>query len=119
MKKTLVIGASTKQHKYAYKAVCMLLDYGHEVVAIGSKPGQIRDVKIETSLLNYDAVDTVTLYINPERQTSYYDYILSLKPKRIIMNPGTENDYFKNIAINNEIEVVEHCTLVMLNIGSF
>ena len=64
-------------------------------------------------------IDTITLYISPARQVAEYDYILNLKPKRIIFNPGTENEEFKNLAKEKNIEVVEDCTLVMLCKGIY
>jgi hypothetical protein len=49
----------------------------------------------------------------------YYDYILSLKPKRIIFNPGTENEELMKLAKQNNIQPVVACTLVMLSIGNY
>lgn len=119
MKKTLVISASLKSHRYSNKAVCLLNDYGHEVIAVGQKKGKINGIKVYTDKVEIKDVDTVTLYLSPRRQTEYFDYILSLKPKRIIMNPGTENDEFKQISLASGVEVVEHCTLIMLNMGTY
>jgi len=119
MKKTIVIGASLKSHRYSNKAVRLLTDYGHAVIAIGSKTGQIEDIEIYTEKIKVDNVDTITIYLSPKRQIDYYDYILNLKPKRIIMNPGTENDELKVKALDAGIEVVEHCTLIMLNMELF
>ena len=62
----------------------------------------------------YDNIDTITLYLNPKNQIPYEDYILSIKPRRIIFNPGTENPKFMNRAQNEGIEVLKACTLVML-----
>ena len=119
MKKTLVISASLKPHRYSNKAVCLLNDYGHEVIAIGQKKGKINGIKVYIEKVDVEDVDTVTLYLSPRRQTEYFEYILGLKPKRIIMNPGTENTEFKQMALTSGIEVVEHCTLIMLNMGAY
>lgn len=119
MKKTLVISASLKSHRYSNKAVCLLVDNKHEVFAIGQKEGEIKDVSVFTSPFEIDDLDTISLYLSPKRQVEYYDYFLSLKPKRIIMNPGTENDELEKLAIENGIEVVRHCTLVMVNFGTY
>jgi hypothetical protein len=119
MKKTIVIGASSKAHRYSNKAVSLLRDYGHEVIAIGNKKGTIKDVTIETEKIKVDDVDTITLYLSAQNQIEFYDYIIGLHPKRIIMNPGTENDDLKGLAIKNNIEVIEHCTLVMLNLNHY
>lgn len=119
MKKTVVLGASTKDYRYSYKAICLLNDHDIEIIAIGSKPDEIRGIEIHSTEVPVEDVHTVTIYLNASRQIEYYDYILRLKPKRIIFNPGTENDELKELAIKNGIEVVEHCTLVMLNFGTY
>ena len=119
MKKTLVLSASLKPYRYSHKAVCLLNDYNHEVVAIGSQKGKIHNIKVQTDKVAVENVDTVTLYLSPRKQAEFYDYIVALKPKRIIMNPGTENPEFKELAIRHNIEVIEHCTLVMLNMGVY
>ena len=90
-KKTLVLGASENPARYGNKAIYALRRKGHEVVAIGRRKGQVLDVPIDTEQKPLEGVDTVTLYLNPTNQQPYIDYILSLKPKRIIFNPGTEN----------------------------
>jgi predicted CoA-binding protein len=118
-KKTLVFGASDKPHRYSYLAMKSLLAKGHEVIGIGKHNGTVADVEIETEQQPYENIDTVTLYINPAHQKEYYDYILSLKPKRIIFNPGTENPELEELARNNQIEAVEACTLVMLSTGQY
>lgn len=119
MKKTIVISASLKSYRYSYKAVCLLDDNDIEVVAIGSAAGKIRTIKVLTEKIAVEGIHTVSLYLSAKRQAEYYDYIFSLNPKRIIMNPGAENDDFKKRALEKNIEVVEHCTLVMLNRGIF
>jgi len=120
MKKTIVIGASTKDYRYSNKAVCLLEDYKHEVIAIGNKKGKIRDIRIITEKLMFDDVDTIALYLSPKHQKDYYDYILNdIIPNRIIMNPGTENQELKKLAEAKDILVEEQCTLVMLNMDMF
>jgi len=119
MKKTLVIGASEKPHRYSYKAVKLLNKHQHEVVAFGTRKGKIDDINIEIEKKDFQNIHTITLYINPERQKDYYQYILDLKPQRIIFNPGTENNELAEIAQKNNIETVFNCTLVMLNSGIF
>lgn len=118
-KKTLVIGASENPSRYSNRAIHMLRTTGHEVVAIGARPGMVLDVKFGTEMTDFEGVDTVTLYLNPDNQKPYYDYILALKPKRIIFNPGTENDELASIALGHDIVPVEACTLVMLSIGKY
>jgi len=115
MKKTVVIGASTNSDRYSYMATVSLLRHGHEVVPIGLKEGQIESVNILTGMPAVSDVHSVTMYINPQRQPEYYDYILSLKPKRIIFNPGTANPELMQLCAANNIEVTEACTLVLLS----
>lgn len=119
MKKTLVLGATTNPERYAYLAATRLLGHGHEVALVGIKTGKIGDQEIQHGHPAIADVDTVTLYLGPERQHEYYDYILSLKPKRIIFNPGTENPELVQLAEKQGIETVEGCTLVMLSIGVY
>jgi uncharacterized protein len=118
-KKTLVIGASPNNERYSWMAVNRLRQYGHLVVAYGNKSGTIADVSIETDLPHPDDIDTVTMYMNAQRQAELHDYILSLNPKRIIFNPGAENPALEQLAEERGIETVEGCTLVMLSIGNY
>ena len=126
MKKTIVLGASPNPERYGYKATKRLKQAGHEVIPVGIKKGHIDGIKIQnpplpigTPLEQYKDVDTVTLYLNPENQKQYYDYILSLKPKRIIFNPGTENVDLMKMAKKNGIETEIGCTLVMLSLDDY
>jgi hypothetical protein len=114
-KKTVVIGASAKADRYSNRAVRMLTKAGHDTIALGFEHASIDYTPIETDWKKYDNVDTVTLYVNPMRQKEYYDYILSLHPKRIIFNPGTENEELKKLAVENKIQPLEACTLVLLS----
>ena len=118
-KNTLVLGASDNSSRYSYVAVQRLRSNGHPVKAIGKHQGIVADVEIETEKQPYHAIDTVTLYINPAHQKEYYEYILSLNPKRIIFNPGTENQELEELARTNHIEAVEACTLVLLSTGQY
>jgi predicted CoA-binding protein len=113
-KKTLVLGASLKAERYSNVAIHRLRKYNIDTVAIGLRDGIVDDVKIHTDLVPFTDVNTVTLYLNPRRQEPYYDYILSLRPDRVIFNPGTENPEFYNLLEKNKIKVEVACTLVML-----
>lgn len=121
MKKTVIIGASPNQDRYAFQAATQLKHYGHEFVPIGIKSGEVLGQTIQDirTLPVVNDVDTVTMYVRAELQVSYYDYILSLKPKRIIFNPGAENYEFAEQAEKLGIEPIEACTLVMLRTGQF
>jgi len=118
-KKTVVIGASTKPQRYSNKAIRLLRAHGQPVEAIGLRPGTVGDVTIKTGFPELDNVHTFTIYMRPQRQQPFYDYILGLKPKRVIFNPGTKNDELAELLETRKIEVVENCTLVMLNSGLF
>lgn len=118
-KKTLVLGASPNPARYSYLAVQRLRAHQHPVVAIGRKTGQVSDVNIGKEHLKENDIDTITLYLNPKNQVEYYDYILHLHPKRIIFNPGTENDELIEKAKANNIQPVVACTLVMLSTGQY
>jgi len=118
-KKTLVLGASDNPQRYSYLAMNRLRGSGHPVVAIGRKPAEVGDVAIETEKKDFPGVDTVTLYLNSRSQKEYYDYILSLHPKRIIFNPGAENDELVRLAQANGIQPLEACTLVLLSTGQY
>jgi predicted CoA-binding protein len=117
--KTLVIGASTNKERYSYKAIHNLVDKSHQVVAIGAQKGIAFDVPIETGKIAFQGIDTVTLYINTKVQPDYYDYIVSLHPRRVIFNPGTENPEFYPILKANNISYEVACTLVMLATNQF
>lgn len=119
MKKTVVIGASTDNSRYAYKATRSLQNHKHEVIPVGINAGEINGIKIETEKKLIPDVDTVTMYVGPKNQPFWYNYILSLKPKRVIFNPGAENSEFKKLLQQNKIEVIEACTLVMLSTGQY
>ena len=114
-KKTLVLGASLRPERYSNMAILNLLAKGHEVVAIGNRAGMVKDVSIQTEKKFVDGIDTVTIYLNEDNQKPYYDYIFSLAPKRIILNPGAENEELEALAANKGIAVLEACTLVLLN----
>ncbi|WP_298410995.1 CoA-binding protein [Hydrotalea sp.] len=115
MKKTVVIGASSNPERYSYLAVDRLTQHEHPVIAIGSRAGQIGSVPIITTHPAENDIDTVTLYVNPSIQTTLYDYIFSLHPKRIIFNPGTENPELCKLAKEKGIQCVKACTLVLLS----
>jgi predicted CoA-binding protein len=119
MATTLVIGASTNPERYANKAIRKLLTYGHPVQALSNKAGEVNGVLFQKPFPKLEDIDTVTLYINPLLQKQYYDYLLGLKPRRVIFNPGTENEELETLLHANGIEPIEACTLVMLSIGVY
>jgi len=118
-KKTLVLGASPDPSRYSYLAVNALQSKGHDVTAIGKRPGKVGEVEIETQVKYIDNLDTVTLYLNADHQKQYYNYIISLHPKRIIFNPGAENEDLFSLAKEHGILPQEACTLVLLSTGQY
>jgi uncharacterized protein len=117
--KTLVLGASTKPDRYSHKAALRLLQHGHDIVLIGVQQGEIQGQAILNGEPDLFDIDTVTMYINPARQTDYYDYLLGLQPRRIIFNPGTENLELAALAAAKGIQTEEACTLVLLATGAY
>lgn len=115
----LVLGASENIDRYSNRAVKLLLQYGFEVSALGNREGKIETVSIQKGFVAFEKVHTVTLYLGAANQKNYYDYIISLKPKRVIFNPGAENAALKQHLLAHGIQVEEACTLVMLNVGTF
>lgn len=116
---TVVLGASTNPSRYSYVAINRLVQHGHSVLPIGLREGEVAGTRIIKGTPAVQEVDTVTLYLNPQRQVQYYDYIISLHPRRIIFNPGTENPELEKLAAANGIETIEACTLVMLSTGAY
>ncbi len=119
MKKTLVIGASTNPNRYSYLAIERLRKHQIDVVALGLRLGTVAGVTISSEKAPYTDIDTVTLYIGPKRQPEYYDYVISLKPKRVIFNPGTENPQFYKLLQEQNILAEVACTLVLLGTNQY
>ena len=112
--RTLVFGASLNPYRYSNIAIQRLVSQGKRVIAYGLNEGIVSGVKIEIVLIFYEDIDTVTLYLNPKRQSDFYEYIVSLKPNRVIFNPGTENPEFYSILKDNNIAFEFACTLTLL-----
>ena len=119
MKTTLIIGASNNPERYSYKAAHKLLAHGHSIIPFGVKRGSVADLEILNEWDETWECDTVTMYVNPRIQKDYYDQIISLKPRRVIFNPGTENEYFSQLLSDNGIETENACTLVLLSINEY
>lgn len=116
---TLVLGASPQPNRYSYVAIQRLRGAGIPVVGIGKRHGFAADVEIRIDYPPLTGIDTITLYLNPYHQRPLYDYILSLQPRRIIFNPGTENDELYQRALEHNILPVEACTLVLVATGQY
>ena len=115
----MVLGASANPARYSNLAVKKLSAYKHPVIAIGRRKGSIGEVEINIGEIPVDGIDTITLYLNAFNQKQYYNYILSLKPRRIIFNPGAENEELATLAKQQGINVQEACTLVLLSTGQY
>lgn len=119
MKNTLVVGASPNPDRYSFKATERLAAYGHKVFSFGIRKGAIGNNEIQLNWPNGESFHTVTLYMNPARQAKHIPAIISLRPKRVVFNPGTENPEFQAALDREGIEWIEACTLVMLSIGNY
>ncbi|MFT4733570.1 MAG: putative CoA-binding protein [Algoriphagus sp.] len=118
-KKTLILGASTNPSRYSYRAAQRLSGANFPVVLVGIKRGKVAGQEILLTTESIIDIHTVTLYLSPKNQTSYEDFILALKPHRVIFNPGAENFPFMEKLTVAGIEAFEACTLVMLSSGQF
>lgn len=116
---TLVFGASVNPSRYSNIAMRMLKEYGHSIVAIGGRENEVEGTKIHTGHPEFQNIDTITMYMGEDRQVEHEAYLLSLRPRRIIFNPGAENRSLAAKAKDQGIEVLEACTLVMLRSGQY
>ena len=116
---TLVLGASTNPNRYSNIAIKRLVDKELPVAALGLRKGKVLNVIIDDEMQDYNSIDTVTLYLNPKRQEAYYEYIISLKPRRVIFNPGSENMDFVKLLQENNIEAEIACMLVLLSTNQY
>ena len=118
IKKVLVVGASENPSRYSNKAIIKLCENSHKVFAFGNRPGEVMGIEISTEFPKTE-IDTLTLYLSSKNQKQYHNNIINSNPKRIIFNPGAENEELSIIAREKGIEVMNACTLVMLSIGNF
>jgi len=119
--KTVVLGASTNPLRASYQAAFRLSQAAIPFALVGIKKGnvagqEIQDIRLKPQIEN---VDTITLYLGPQNQHEYYDYILHLQPRRVIFNPGTENSELLGILQKAGIESEYACTLVLLSTGTY
>lgn len=119
MKKTLIVGATTNESRYAYKAAEKLTAAGHEIIPFGIKKGEVFGQPIVNDWQAFEDVNTVTMYVGPARQDEYFDKIIAIKPNRVIFNPGTENPIFQDKLSNAGIDFEEACTLVLLSLNDY
>jgi len=118
--RVVVLGASDKQERYAYKAFKMLLENGHTVLPVSTRLTEIEGTVVYPSIKEVPApIDTVTLYVSADVSTKLINDIVTLQPKRVIFNPGAENQKLAEALGRDGIEAIEACTLVMLRTGQF
>jgi uncharacterized protein len=118
-KNTLVLGASANPARYSFLAINRLREHDHPVFAIGKRPELVADVQVQVKTSEISDLDTVSIYLNKDNQKNYYEYILSLHPRRVIFNPGAENPEFEMTLADKGIKVMEACTLVLLSTGQY
>ena len=118
-KKTLVLGASDNPARYSFLAIHKLREHKHPVVAFGKRIAMVEDVPVQPETAPIQDLDTVTVYLNPNNQKSYYDFVLEQHPRRVIFNPGAENPEFEKILTEHGVQVMEACTLVLLGTGQY
>ena len=119
VRKTLVIGASFNESRYSNIAIHKLKAKNHFVEAIGLTKGTIANITVNKERILFENIDTISLYLSPENQEKMYDYVVKLKPNRVIFNPGTENKEFENILEQNGIKTEIACTLVLLSTNQY
>lgn len=117
--KTLILGASLREDRYSNRAIRSLVYHEEPTLALGLKKGEVSGITIETEMLDFKEVDTISLYLNLKRQEAYYQYIIDLNPNRVIFNPGTENRELQELLIKHNIAFEESCTLVLLATGQY
>jgi predicted CoA-binding protein len=118
-KKTLVLGASDNPARYSFLAIHKLREHKHPVVAFGKRTTVVEDIPVQTETAPIQDLDTVSIYLNPNNQKSYYDFVLEQHPRRVIFNPGAENPEFEKLLTGHGIQVLEACTLVLLGTGQY
>ena len=117
--RTLIIGASTNKDRYSYKAIQKLRKLNFDVCALGLCEGEVMDVKIQTNPIYCKEIHTVSIYLRPENQFQYLNYVLKLAPERVIFNPGSENEIFVNKLKEKKIRCENSCTLVLLSTNQY
>ena len=116
--KVLVVGASENPSRYSNKAILKLNENGYKVFAFGNRPGKVMGIEIVNEFPSIE-MDTLTLYLSSKNQKQFFSNIINSNPKRIIFNPGAENEELSIVARQKGIKVMNACTLVMLSIGNF
>lgn len=116
----VVLGASNKPQRFSNMAIKKLLQHGHRVIPIHPRLAEIEGVPVVDQLEDVsEKIDTLTLYVGPQRIQPLIEKIVALQPKRVIFNPGTESVALESALTEHNIAYVRACTLVMLDSGEF
>lgn len=115
----VVLGASPNPMRTSYLAAKVLIQKGYAVSAYGNTGGKIDNVNISNELpqLNTNQVDAITIFMKPEKQRAYYDYILAANPRNLIFNPGSENPELEELAERKKINIITCCTIALSAVG--
>ena len=118
--RVVIIGASNNPERYSHRALLLLRKHGHEVVPVHLKLTEIEGIAVVADLSAITSpVDTVTMYVGAAISNGLKEKLTSLKPRRVIFNPGAENTALADALQNAGIACEEACTLVLLNTGQF
>ncbi len=118
--RVVVLGASPNPGRFSNRAVRSLLEHGHEVIPVNPGYDEVEGLPVRKSLAEVEGpVDTLTVYVSPRHIAPYIPEVLDMRPKRVVLNPGTTAEVLVEALKNAKIETIKDCTLVMLNGGSF
>lgn len=119
-KTVVVLGASSNPQRYSNKVLKELLRQGYSVIAVNPSETIIEQLPAVTSLSHItQPIDTLTVYVNPAILKPLVPSVIALKPRRVILNPGTENNEIEHLLDNNGIAVLKTCTLMLLQSHAF
>lgn len=115
----LVLGASPNPVRTSYLAAKVLIQKGYAVSAYGNRVGKIDHLNISNEIpkVSSEQVDAITIFMKPEKQRAYYDYIIAAKPRNLIFNPGSENPELEQLAERNKINIIHCCTIALSAVG--
>src|SRR4051812_6610447 len=118
--RVVVIGASPKPQRYSHRAIAMLKQFGHTPIPVNPAFPEVLGEKCYPTITEVPGkIDTVTMYVGRQRSERMIDEVVRTQPRRIIMNPGAENDELAEAARRVGISVQYDCTLVLLQTGEF
>jgi uncharacterized protein len=120
MARVVVLGASNDPSRYSNRCIDLLLQKGHEVIPVHPTEGEILGIHVARTLDEIKPEPhTLTIYVNGGISDTLEEGILKLVPKRVIFNPGAENQRLSKVLNIHGIKTEEACTLVLLQTGQF